>query len=272
MANFLNRFIILNLEVTLEQELKNCPKCGGELTSKDGRVFCESCKNIIEENPVSSNRKETQPRAFSYGEFMDKKRHSRSREIFDTKTNRRNFQIAIAQLSKKVNDVHLPQFVKNEAIKYYKEFVQKEGEKVRKDQVDQVISALVYIVCRESNICLPLEEAVVDDTNKTNIFEKYRELVEKLQIDIKPPSAKGYTLRLGKRLGLNRKSLMKAKNIVDHLEDKFEYMGKDPNGIAAAAVYRASNKELKRKKVAKESNINTVTLRNHLKSLKNSKI
>lgn len=251
-----------------KKEGEECPHCGSTRLEleKDKRV-CMECGAVIEDTMVSSE----QEQFYSYEEAVKEGRHSfGSQATPKTKTDRKNLRLAISLINELVNKLHLPYFVKEEAIKVYKQLMGEES--IRKDKVPAISTALVYLVCRKSRISLPLDRATEEsDTDKSDVIKNYMRIIELLKIEIPPPSVEGLALLFAKKAGLQSKTIAFARKIARRLKKEFVNIGKDPNGIAAAAVYTAAKKrgeDTTQKEIAKIASITEVTIRNRFIEVK----
>lgn len=250
-----------------KNEERTCPHCNSSQIQREGdKLVCMNCGSVIEESVISSE----QEQFYSYEDVIKKGKHSyTSNSQPKTRTERRNLQLAISYIDGIVNEFHLPHFVREDSIKRYKQLMQK--KKIRKDTVPSIAAALVYLVCRKSLIPLPLKRLAEDsEASKSKVVKRYQEIIEKLRLDIPPPSVEGLAIRLAKKAELRPKTVALAKKIASKLKDDVNLIGKDPNGIAAAAVYTAAKKrkeEVTQEKIAKNASITSITLRNQLETI-----
>ncbi len=247
---------------------ETCPYCGSiHLDFEDNKLVCMDCGGIIEDNIVSSE----QEQFYSYENAVRKGKHSFSSRLSPkTKTDRKNLQLAISIINDLVNKLHLPHFIKGEAIKLYKEAMVKKS--LRKDRVPSIAAALVYLVCRKARISFPLERVAEEgEVNKSDVIKSYMEMIEVLKIEVPPPSIEGLAILFAKKAGLTSKTVVLARKIAKILKTEFVNIGKDPNGIAAAAVYTAAKRNEEnttQKEIAKIASITEVTIRNRFIEVK----
>lgn len=256
---------LTNSNINSLPDNQTCPHCGSSKISKEGeKIVCMKCGAVIEDSVISSE----QESFYSYEDVIKKGRHSYTSYYPESRTARRNLKMAKSLINSLVNNLNLPYFVGKDAIKRYKELIQEKT--VRKDVLSSTAAALVYLICRKSQIPLPLKRIVKEsEANTSDIIKRYQEILEVLKIEVSPPSIDGLVLRLAKRAGLRSKSIVLAKKIASKMKESVHQIGKDPNGIAAAAVYTAAkrrDKTLTQEEIAKLASITTITLRSHLES------
>lgn len=245
------------------EEDEKCPHCGSDNIRREGeKLVCMDCGSLIENNVVSSE----QERFYSYEEAVEKGKHSFTPSPGPkTKTDRKNLRLAISFINDLLNKLHLPYFVKDDAIKYYKQLMQK--KKIRKDKVRSISAALVYLVCRKSSIPLSFKRvASGSDIEKSELASSYMETIELLKVEVPPPSIESLAIYIAKKADLKPKTVALARKIANKLEKEI-ILGKDPNSIAAAAVYLAAKRkgeEVEKSKMAKIASVSDVTLRNQL--------
>lgn len=240
-----------------------CPHCDSEnVEYEQGKLVCKNCGSILENNVVSP---EPDKRFYSYEEAVKEGKHSRTSQATPkTKTDRKNLGLSISLIKNLVNKLHLPYFVRQEAINLYKEVMVR--KLLRKDRVPAISAALVYLVCRKSRISLPLERVSEEsEIEKSEIIKSYMEIIELLKIEVNPPSIEGLAILFAKKGGFKPETIALARKIANKLKDEYINIGKDPNGIAAAAVYAAAKRkdeEVTQKEIAKIASITEVTVRN----------
>lgn len=242
---------------------RTCPHCGSDQLDLEGeRLVCMKCGAVIEDNIVSSE----QEQFYSYKEALEKGKHSFAPQARPkTKTDWKNLRIAISLMNDLVNKLHLPYFVKEEAIEQYKRLMKE--KKIRKDVVPSIAAALIYLICRKSKIPIPLERVAEEsEADKSDIASSYMEIIEKLKIEVPPPSIEGLTILLAKKANLTREIIALAREMANKLEKELT-LGKDPNSIAAAVICLAAKRKdekISKSKMAQMASVSSVTLRNQI--------
>ena len=104
-----------------------------------------------------------------------------------------------------------------------------------------------------------------------SLSKAYRLLLQELNLTLRPTNLDSYIVKFGANLNLSVKVQQRAKDILNLSKKKMSFAGKDPKGLAAAALY-ISAKELSESRsqsdLSKTAHISEVTLRNRAKNLK----
>ena len=101
-----------------------------------------------------------------------------------------------------------------------------------------------------------------------------REILPELSFNYKPITFEQLVFKFGNDLHLSMEIQKEAFNILSISKNKgLSYIGKDPKGFAASALYIAAKKTSERKKqeeIVKIAKITEVTLRNRIKDIINT--
>jgi len=95
-------------------------------------------------------------------------------------------------------------------------------------------------------------------------------IVSRVNVNVPLPSAKDLIPRLSSDLLLEGRTVKKATEIIKEAKERYITMGKDPGGIAGAALYIAGILEDDRRtqrEIANVSRVTEVTIRNRYKEL-----
>ena len=106
---------------------------------------------------------------------------------------------------------------------------------------------------------------------KETVARTYRLLVKSLGIKapIQDPSI--YVTKIASRLGLSQKTVQEALRILDEAGRRGITIGKDPAGIATAALYIAcEGREVRQRDLAKAAGVTEVTVRHRSKELRDA--
>ncbi|RLG77975.1 MAG: transcription initiation factor IIB, partial [Thermoprotei archaeon] len=151
----------------------------------------------------------------------------------------RNITQAAAELERIADQLGLPRAVKEQAANIYRQAVEKGV--VRGRAVESVVAAALYAACRIFKIPRTLDEiAQYTKTSKKEVARCYRLLVRELNVKIPIADAADFVPRIASALGLSGKVIKKAIEILDRAKARGLTAGKDPAGLAAAAVYTAA--------------------------------
>lgn len=101
----------------------------------------------------------------------------------------------------------------------------------------------------------------------------YNALVLSLGRELKyqePPDPKGYMEYISRRLGIGEAVSEEAMRILDSIREKISFVGKDPTGYVAAAIYIASKKlrrKISKSRLAAEIGVTEVTIRTRIREV-----
>ncbi|MCC6030173.1 MAG: transcription initiation factor IIB [Desulfurococcales archaeon] len=186
----------------------------------------------------------------------------------------RNIAQAYAELSKLGNALGLSKEVIDQAAIIYKKAI--ESGLIRGRAIESIVAAALYAACRVMGTPRSLDEIVkYTRSDRKEIARCYRLLWkelnwEELNIEIPKPDPSMYIPRIVAQLGLSGNVEAIAKDIVAKIRNTGIGAGKDPAGIAAAAVYIATlltNEKRSQKEIATAAGVTEVTVRNRYKEL-----
>jgi transcription initiation factor TFIIB len=182
----------------------------------------------------------------------------------------RNLSVAMAELDRLITILNLPDYIKEDAAVIYRRALKK--DLIRGRSIDSFIAASVYAACRMRNVPRPLK-TVVEESKRLykEVSMTYRMLLEEL--NLRPPvdGPLKYVPRLAAKLNIPRTTERKAVEILVKAGAKKVLSGKDPRGVAAAALYLASElngEKVVQSTIARAAETTEVTLRNRYRGLK----
>ena len=185
-------------------------------------------------------------------------------------TQSRNLSIAMAELDRMVSELHLPKSVKENAALIYRKALNK--DLIRGRSIDAFVAASVYAACRILKVPRPLKEVTkISKRLHSEVAMTYR-LIHK-ELKLRPPVDGPFKFipSIAAKLEINQPTEQLALNILKKADEIKALTGKDPRGLAAAALYMACQ-ETKEKRVqrviAKAAGTTEVTLRNRYRGLK----
>jgi len=133
-------------------------------------------------------------------------------------------------------------------------------------------AAALYAACRDLQIPRSLKDvAGAGDVSKKGLSRSYRTLVTELDIRMPIEDPVRSVPRISSAIGVSPQTVRRAQELLRMAEAKGISAGKDPMGLAGAALYIASHLEGEGKsqpRVAKAAEVTEVTLRNRYKALK----
>ncbi len=128
-----------------------------------------------------------------------------------------------------------------------------------------IMCACVYASCKQGMVPRTiLEISLASNIGKKDIARTYRNLVEKLDLQISPFNSKEFLTRIANETKISEKSRRNALEILDTIEKVGMGHGKNPKALAAASLYLACilNAEQKTQaEITKASGVTSTTIR-----------
>jgi transcription initiation factor TFIIB len=295
-----------------KQNNSKCPRCGsGELINdiENGETVCSKCGLVIDEEkidmgpewraftPTEKNSRQRTGLGMSYTLYdkglstifkgnrdaygnrlkdetrikMGRLRRYDNRSKFD-ETWRRNLSIAMAELDRMTTTIHLPQNIKEQSALLYRRALKM--DLIRGRSIDAFVAATIYAACRQNNLPRPLKEISKLSTREHGeIARTYRLLIREMNIKMPVDNPMKFIPSIAGKLNLRRDTEQMAVKILVDAKGRNGLSGKDPRGLAAAALYMAciqNNDKRIQKDVADAAGTTEVTLRNRLRGLEKS--
>jgi transcription initiation factor TFIIB len=182
----------------------------------------------------------------------------------------RNLSQAMSELERLSGNLSISRSVKEKAALIYRKALDK--NLVRGRSINAVTSAALYAACRQSktprslrDIC---EASLVD---KKDVARCYRLLLQELQFAMPIAESLTYVSKIAEKNGITGRTQGTAITILADAKRKRFAAGKDPMGLAAAALYIAClqhHEKVTQKDIADASGVTEVTIRNRYKALK----
>jgi len=288
-----------------------CPECGNEMLVTDprtGEVTCTVCGYVIQEKDVDmgpewrnideeeeSRSRAGAPLSIMYRDHglstvIDKigedatgkklpkearekmlrlKKLDATSQVNSSET--RNLQQAVNILQVYVDKLHLSPAVSERAMLIYRKALK--AGLVRGRSIKSIMAAATYAACRQMGTPRDLREferAYLAVKRKT-IAQGYRLLLKHLGLKVPVADPSIYLNKIASKVGLDQKTVQEALRILAEAVARGATVGKDPVGIAAAALYMAcqeTTQNLTQKDIARAAGVTEVTVRNRFKGLK----
>lgn len=186
----------------------------------------------------------------------------------------RNLWIALPNLQRLQKRLGVPDTVAEDALRIYTQTVKKKLTMGR--SIDTLLSASIFCALRVHGIPRTIEEITkIAQIPKKKVVKSYRlilmEVLPKLNLKVQYFTSDRYVDKFNDELKLS----MNCRNIAVKLiqkakENGFNSAGKDPKGIAAAALYIGSkicNENRTQKEISQLAKVTEVTLRMRVKDL-----
>jgi transcription initiation factor TFIIB len=297
------------VEKLSEPRSTKCPRCGNTHLISDlenGETVCNNCGLVIEDDIIDmgpewraftqteKNDRQRTGLGMSYTLYdkglstvfrgnrdaygnqlkdeirikMDRLRKYDNRSKFD-ETWRRNLSIAMAELDRLTTALHLPQNIKEQSALLYRRALKM--DLIRGRSIDAFVASTIYATCRQNNLPRPLKEISRLSTREHGeIARTYRLLLREMKLKMPIDDPMTFVPSIASKLKLRRDTEQMAVQILMKAKKRNGLSGKDPRGLAAAALYMACIRNEDRriqKEVADAAGTTEVTLRNRLRGL-----
>ncbi|MHA1383155.1 MAG: transcription initiation factor IIB [Candidatus Helarchaeota archaeon] len=189
-----------------------------------------------------------------------------------TSTFERNMSIAQPKLLNIASNLGLPHSVTEEALRIYSKAVKNKLTMGR--SIDNLVGASIFIAIKLHGIPRSIDEiAEAMSISKKSLSKAYRLIMREFNIKLQPVSPKTFIAKFASELGLSMQVQNRAKELLKITEKSLEsnLIGKDPKGLASAAIYIAAkelNEPRSQAELSKIAHISEVTLRNRTKNIK----
>jgi len=181
----------------------------------------------------------------------------------------RNLSIAMTELDRLSVNLHIPNGVKELAALIYRRALKR--DLIRGRSIGAFVAASLYAACRLNNIPRPLKRVAKASTREySEVARTYRLLLRELKLKMPIDDPMKFVSGIASKLNLRHDTELHAIEILRKAKERQGLTGKDPRGLAAAALYMAcieNNDRRIQKEVAAAAGTTEVTLRNRLRGL-----
>ena len=296
---------------TPQHQVENCPECSGKNLVHDresGETICGDCGLVLYEQMLD---KGPEWRAFTQQEKASRSRvgmptsysiHDKGlstsisqvdRDAFGRKLPQstriqmwrlrkwqirsrvhssidRNLSQAMSELERLSGKVNITPPLKEKAALVYRKALEK--GLVRGRSINAITSAALYAACRESGTPRTLNDiAEASLVDKKDVARCYRLLLQELKFNMPVADSLTYVSKIAEKNRITGRTQGTAITILADAKRKRFAAGKDPMGLAAAALYIAcllNNERVTQKDIAEAAGVTEVTVRNRYKALK----
>ncbi|TXT57720.1 MAG: Transcription initiation factor IIB [Candidatus Thorarchaeota archaeon] len=184
-------------------------------------------------------------------------------------SDKRNLAVAMTELHRISSQLSIPYSIRETSAVLYRKALRKRLTRGR--TILGMIAASLYLACRVHKVPRPLEE-VCDQIHITRkeLSLCVRLILRHLNLKIPHSNPIDFVHRFGTELDLPGKAKKKAIDILELAKAERLTIGKDPKGMAAAAIYVASILTGSRRtqlEIAKTARVTEVTVRNRYKEM-----
>jgi transcription initiation factor TFIIB len=181
----------------------------------------------------------------------------------------RNLAQAMSELDRLTSKVNIPPQTKEKAAVIYRKALDK--GLVRGRTINSIAAAALYAACRKSGTPRTLREiAEASLVDKKDVARCYRLLLQKLEFQMPFADPLMYVSKIAEKNEISGKVQGSAIAILREARRTRVAAGKDPMGLAAAALYIAClqhNERKTQKDIAEAAGVTEVTVRNRYKAL-----
>ena len=182
----------------------------------------------------------------------------------------RNLTQAMGELERLSSMVSISPPIKEKAALFYRKALNK--GLVKGKSINAIAAATLYAACRKSGSPKTLSEiAQASLVRKKDFSRFYRLLFQELDFHMPPSDPLTYVSKIAEESGISGKTQGAAITIIGEARRKRFIAGKEPIGMAAAALYIAclqNNEKITQRAISKAAGVSEITVRNGYKALK----
>src|SRR3989344_1756979 len=259
---------------------ERCPRCGrGKLVTdtESGELFCSKCGFVMSEKLQESG---PEWRSFTQDEHGDRARAGAPTSltmhdmglatIIDPVD--RNFRQAFSELNRLKDKLAISDAVIEKAAYIYRKALDK--GLVRGRSISALMAAALYAACRDTATPRNLKDIeIAANIKRKDIARCYRLLVKELDLKMPVTDSIQCVARIASVIGIAEKTKRYAIKVLQDAQKNEVSAGKDPMGLAAAALYLScvkNGEDKTQRDIAEAANVTEVTIRNRYKGLKDS--
>jgi len=182
----------------------------------------------------------------------------------------RNFRQAFSELNRLKDKLAISDAVIEKAAYIYRKALDK--GLVRGRSISALMASALYAACRDTETPRNLKDVEkVANIKRKDIARCYRLLVKELDLKMPVTDSVQCVARIASRIGIQEKTKRYATKVLQAAQKNEVSAGKDPMGLAAAALYLAcvkNGEDKTQRDIAESANVTEVTIRNRYKGLK----
>jgi transcription initiation factor TFIIB len=190
----------------------------------------------------------------------------------------RNLMLALSELQRLSEILHIPSSVQDMASIIYRKTLN-EGL-VRGRSIGGMVAGALYAAIRFTKLPRTLKEiSEASQRTQKEIARSYGIIVRNLEMRMPIDDPTDYVTKVAEKARVSSEVEGLAIKLINDAKKRFATTGKDPSGLAAAALYIASKmkkEKITQSRLAKAADVTEVTVRNRkrdlIKSLKMKKV
>jgi len=184
----------------------------------------------------------------------------------------RNFRQAFSELNRLKDKLSISDAVIEKAAYIYRKALDK--GLVRGRSISALMASALYAACRDTSTPRNLKDVEqAANIKRKDIARCYRLLVKELELKMPVTDSIQCIARIASKIGIQEKTKRFATKVLKTAQENEVSAGKDPMGLAAAALYLAcvkNGEDKTQRDIAEAANVTEVTIRNRYKGLKDS--
>lgn len=283
---------------------RRCPECDGTIVDDEERAesVCVDCGLVVDEEGIdrgpewrafdSAERDEksrvgspTTPTIHDKGlstmiGWQDKDAHGR--QLGSEKRRRfsrlrtwderfrvrdsadRNLKHALGEIDRMASALGLPENVRETASVLYRRALEEDMLPGR--SIEGMATAALYAAARLEGIARSIDEITpVSRVDDLEVKRTYRYLTRELELEVPPTDPRSFVGRFSSDLGCSEETERRSRELIAQAMDAEVHSGRNPVGIAAAAIYAAAqltNESITQDDISEVANVSNVTIRN----------
>jgi transcription initiation factor TFIIB len=297
------------VEETQGPREQECPECAGDVVYDESRAekHCADCGRIVAADEVDRG---PEWRAFNPGEKAEKSRvgapmtqmmhdkglstnidwrdtdaygnalSNRQRrkmqrlrtwnERFRTRDSKeRNLKLALGEIDRMASALDLSETVRETASMIYRRAL--DDGLLPGRSIEGIATAALYAAARIEGVARSVDEvAIVSRIDDMELKRSYRYVARELELTIAPTNPNEYVGRFASQLDCTDETERWTRKLIDVAVDRGVHSGKHPVGIAASALYAASQltgETLTQSEISETAQVSEVTIRNRYREV-----
>ena len=182
----------------------------------------------------------------------------------------KNLRQALSELATLKDKLSLSDSVIEKAAYIYRKALEK--KLVRGRSISAMIAASLYAACRDTETPRTLKD-IADSANvkRKDIARCYRLIFRELELKMPVVDPTQCVAKIASKLQISEKTKRYGIKVLKDAQEHEESAGKDPMGLAAAALYLScvkNGEDRTQRDIAEAANVTEVTIRNRYKGLR----
>ncbi|MDC0169023.1 transcription initiation factor IIB [Candidatus Nitrosopelagicus sp.] len=236
----------------------------------------ETLQDHMKKCPYKIPREKREENEWSYGKPLTEsmKKLLEGTRTWDSKSADnepvdRNFRQAFSELKRLKDKLAISESVVEKAAYIYRKALDKGLQRER-----ALMAACVYAACRDTDTPPNFKDVeIAANIKRKDIARCYRLLVKELVVEIPVTDSVKCVARIASKIEIAEKTKHFAVEVLKIIQENEAFVGKDPMGVAAAALYLScvkNGEDKTQRDIAEAANVTEVQIQNRYKDLKES--